>query len=321
MHPSRRWNLSLAALLAAALLSACGGGGGGGGGDGNSAPSNTSNPPAQEANAPAATGNVGLDGLNWINFRRGQAGMPQLARNGLIDSAASNHSTYLRINNFPDLTHTEIPGKPGFTGVDVLDRLNAAGYRFAPASYIYGEVIASSGDSTGFSLAEQLMAAIYHRFLMLEPMFKEIGAGAATNGVGYTYFTADFAASNGYGPGLGRGKLASYPFDGQSGVPVNFFSDQEAPDPVPNQNEVGYPVSVHGDLAGSVQVQTFTLRPRGGANLAVRLLSAPGDAETPPSAAAIVPLGVLSANTVYDASFSGTVDGVSVARNWSFTTR
>lgn len=317
MIPSRRWNRSVAALLVAALLSACGGGG-----DSSSGPSTiTQNSLAQEANAPAATGTVGLDGLNWINFRRGQAGLPQLARSGLIDTAALNHSTYLRINNFPDLTHTEIAGQPGFTGVGVLDRLNAAGYHFAPAAYIYGEVIASSGDSTGFSLAEQLMAAIYHRFLMLEPLFKEIGAGAATNGAGYTYFTSDFAANNGYGPGLGRGKLASYPFDGQSNVPVNFFSDQEVPDPVPNQNEVGYPVSVHGDLTGSVQVQTFTLRPRGGANLAVRLLSAPADPETPASAAAIVPLAVLSANTTYDASFSGTVDGVSVTRNWSFTTR
>jgi len=316
MIPSRRWNLSVAALLLAALLSACGGGGGS-----SSGPSTTTqNPLAQEANAPAATGSVGLDGLNWINFRRGQAGLPQLARNGLIETAALNHSTYLRINNFPDLTHTEIAGMPGFTGVNVLDRLNAAGYSLA-RPYIYGEVIASAGDSTGFSLAEQLMAAIYHRFLMLEPMFKEIGAGAATNGAGYTYFTADFAANKGYGPGLGRGRLVGYPFDGQTNVPVNFLSDQEVPDPVPNQNEVGYPVSVHGDLAGSVQVQTFTLRPRGGANVAVRLLSAPADPETPASAAAIVPLAVLSANTTYDASFSGTVDGVSVVRNWSFTTR
>jgi uncharacterized protein YkwD len=316
MIPSRRWNLSVAALLVAALLSACGGG------DSSNGPSTaTQNPLAQEANAPAATGDIGLDGLDWINFRRGQAGVPQLARSGLIDTAALNHSTYLRINNFPDLTHTEIPGKPGFTGVTVLDRLNAAGYRFAPAAYIYGEVIASSGDSAGFSQAEQLMAAIYHRFLMLEPMFKEIGAGAATNGSGYSYFTADFAANNGYGPGLGRGKIIGYPFDGQTNVPVNFFSDQEVPDPVPNQNEVGYPVSVHGDLAGSVQVRSFTLRPHGGADVAVRLLSAPADPETPTSAAAIVPLAVLSANTTYDASFSGTVDGVNVTRNWSFTTR
>ncbi|MBC7861001.1 MAG: CAP domain-containing protein [Burkholderiaceae bacterium] len=315
MITSRRWNLSLAALLTAALLGACGGGDDSNGGTG------AANLPAQEANAPAATGAVGLDGLNWINFRRAQAGVPQLQRNGLIDAAALNHSNYLRINDFPYLTHGETPGNPGFTGVDVPDRLNAAGYRFAPASYIYGEVIAASGDSTGASLAEQLMAAIYHRFLMLEPMFKEIGADAATDGSGYTYFTADFAANNGYGPGLGHGKLAGYPFDGQSNVPVNFFSDQEVPDPVPNQNEVGYPVSVHGDLAGSLQVQAFTLRPRGGANLAVRLLSAPDDPDTPRSAAAIVPLAVLAPNTTYDASFSGTVDGVGVTRNWSFTTR
>jgi hypothetical protein len=33
---------------------------------------------------------------------------------------------------------------------------------------------------------------------------------------------------------------------------------------VPNQNEVGYPISVHADINNPVLVQSFTVAPRGG---------------------------------------------------------
>ena len=39
------------------------------------------------------------------------------------------------------------------------------------------------------------------------------------------------------------------------------------------------------------------------------------------SAAAIVPLSLLEASTIYDVSFNGRVNGAAVSRNWSFTTR
>jgi hypothetical protein len=166
-----------------------------------------------------------------------------------------------------------------------------------------------------------LIAAIYHRFVILEPVFKEMGTGAATSGSNYTYFTADFAASGGYGPGLGRGRIATYPGDGQVMVATTFLSDTESPDPVPNQNAVGYPVSVHTDITGSLTVSSFTIRPRNGAQMTTRLLSSATDSHTKQHVAAIVPLTTLTANTTYDVSFTGTADGVAVSRNWSFTTK
>jgi hypothetical protein len=99
------------------------------------------------------------------------------------------------------------------------------------------------------------------------------------------------------------------------------MSDSESPDPVPNLNEVGYPISVHADISATVTVTRFTVRPRGGADLSVRLLARAVDPDTPQSAAAIVPLAKLTAGTTYDVSFSGTVDSVAVTRNWSFTTK
>lgn len=315
MNTSHRWNASFCALTLAALLTACGGGGGG------SAASVTPVTPAStlptEPGAPSVTGDAALDGFNWINYRRQLTGLAPLARNALLDKAALDHSNYQRINN--TITHDQISGKPGFTGVTLADRLKNAGYTLVGPSAI-GEVISAAADTSGFYHAEELISAIYHRFVIFEPVFREAGIGTAA-GNGYTYFTADFAASGGYGPGLGRGKLAVYPAASQARVALNFFSDSELPDPVPNQNEVGYPISVHADISSTLTVLSFTVRPRGGSDLSVRLLARASDKETPVYAAAIVPLNVLKAATVYDVTFTGTVDGVAANRSWSFTTK
>jgi uncharacterized protein YkwD len=309
-----RLRSTLAGLAIACSLLACGGGGS------DAAPAAVSSvAAAQDPGAPALVNNVATDGFNWINFRRSQIGLPALARNSLIDLAAQGHSDYQKIND--TVTHEQTAGKPGFTGVGLFDRLKAAGYLFANADYAYGEVISATSNNTGFYMAEELITAIYHRFVIFEPMFKEIGTGAAATPAGYIYFTSDFTANNGYGPGVGRGNIVTWPYNGQTRVTPNFFSDFESPDPVAGVNEVGYPISVHADINTIMTVQSFTLRPHGGAELPVKLLKPRDNVEIPDSAAAIIPLSVLKAGTTYDVTFSGTVDAVPVSKNWSFTTK
>ncbi|NML60691.1 CAP domain-containing protein [Massilia sp. RP-1-19] len=320
MNTSGRWKLYTAGVLTALALAACGGGGGG---DASPAVTPAAVPPsvlAQEPGAPSLLNNIPQDGMNWINYRRAQAGMPVLTRNELLDRAAAGHSEYQKANNV--VTHEQTAGKPGFTGVSQGDRMQAAGYAYRTGTYAYGEVISATANGSGFYMAEELITAIYHRFVIFEPKFKEIGTGAATTSAGYTYFTTNFAATNGYGPGVGGRNLVTWPFNGQVKVPANFFSDYEAPDPVPNLNEVGYPVSVHADIDVNVVVQSFTIRPRGGADLEVRLIKAGENtnARTSP-AAAIVPLAVLKANTSYEVTFSGTLNGVATSKAWVFTTK
>lgn len=297
---------SLPALLTALILAACGGGGG----DAGTITQSSATIAASEPNAPQATGNTATDGLTWFNFRRQQLGLAALSRNAKIDSAAAGHSNYQKVNDV--ITHEQTVGKPAFTGVMVADRLNAAGYTLPADNYAYGEVISSTSDPSGFNAAEDLIAAIYHRFLVLEPMFKEAGAGAATVTGGATYFTTNFAAI-GLDRGLARGAVVTYPFANQQRVPNNFFSDNESPDPVPGKNEVGYPISVHANIIATVMVDSFTVRPRGGAVLPVQLLigaanpttpNVPVDEHTSPSAAAIIPLSPLSPATTYDVQFS-----------------
>jgi uncharacterized protein YkwD len=314
MNTPNRWITGLAVLATAWSLVACGGGGT------SVAPSPAPLAAAPEAGAPASVGNVAIDGRNWINFRRTKIGIPVMTPNNLVDRAAQAHSDYQKLNNV--VTHEEVTGKPGFTGVTLLDRLQTAGYFFNKNNdYAYGEVISATSNSSGAYMAEELITAIYHRFVIFEPMFKEIGSGSATTDKGYTYFTSDFTANNGYGPGIGLGAMVNWPYNGQAGVAPNFFSDNESPDPVAGVNEVGYPVSVHADITATVTVQSFTIRPRGGAVLPVKLLQQGTDKDTPKSAAAIVPLAVLKAATIYDVTFVGTADAVPVTKSWSFTTK
>ena len=307
-----------AATLLALVLAGCGGGGGG---DGASNAAQVSSPAVStpaEPGAPTLTNNIPADGMAWINYRRAQIGMQTLTRNTLIDRAAQSHSDYQKTNN--EVTHEEVTGKPGFTGVDASKRLTAAGYVF-PVSGYAGEVISATSSSSGFFMAEELITAIYHRFAIFEPRFREIGTGSATTSQNYTYFTSDFATGNGQG-GLGRGVMVTWPASNQTLVPTNFLSNNETPDPVPDINEVGYPISVHADISSIMVVDSFTVRAHGATtDLPVRMLKPDGDEHTPASAAAIIPLAVLKAGTTYDVSFKGSVDTVALTRNWSFTTR
>jgi uncharacterized protein YkwD len=321
-----RWRPLIAALVVVSGLSACGGGGGGSDSGSNGGLAGTpvaSNPPAggtvtPGANAPVQTNNIAVDGRNWINYRRTQLGVPTVTENALINNAAQGHSEYLRTNNV--MSHDQVAGRPGFTGATLGERLNAAGYTLGSNGYAYGEVISGTSNSSGFFMAEELVTAIYHRFVMFEPKFREIGTGAATASNGYNYFTADLATRGGFGPGIAANAIVVWPFNGQTQVTPNFMSNSEQPDPVPDRNEVGYPISVHANIDAPVTVQTFTVRPRGGANLQVLAVSPSGSA-TQRTAAAIIPLAPLRAATTYDVSFAGTVNGAPVSRDWSFTTR
>ena len=325
-HKHRQLSLSplpAAMLLIAALLAGCGGGGGGGSNNDNATTTSNApaNPPVPEPGAPTLTGNTALDGYNWLNYRRSQLGLSVLARNSQVDTAALGHSNYLRLNN--TVTHEQTVGAPGFTGVNLINRLAAAGYG-VPGGYAIGEVISATTNTSGFYHVEELITAIYHRFVMFEPVFKEVGTGATTVPNGYTYFTADLTATNGIGPGIGAGRLVNYPINNQINVPINFSSDTESPDPVPNQNVVGYPISVHGDSGRGgavVVVRSFTITPRGGSALNTLLLSNATDSRITAPAAAIIPLAPLRKGTVYDVSFDGTVGGVAAPRTWSFTTQ
>lgn len=330
---NRKASAWLISLLVAALASGCGGGGGGGGGDTGSADRTGNLQPGSvvsdggvplsvlnEAGAPRQTGDMATDGFNWFNFRRQQMGLAAVARNAQVDKAALAHSNYQGVNDF--ITHDEVSTRRGFTGATVFERLQSAGYALPASNYAFGEVISATGDRSGVNAAEELITAIYHRFVIMEPKFLEAGAGAAAGSSGYTYFTTNFATRTLNQGGLGNGGLVTYPFNGQQNLPIVFYSNQEQPDPVPDRNEVGYPVSVHADISSTLTVGSFTISPRGRAPLSTLLLTYDKDKNiAEPSVAAIIPVDVLQPQTDYDVRFIGRVDNVAVDRSWSFRTR
>jgi hypothetical protein len=335
------------AVFSSLLLVSCGGGG-----SSDSAapagPSAQTQQLAQLAQAPSFTGDTATDAVNWFNFRRQQvvagAGLTEnlsLNRSPAIALAAQRHADYQRLNGSPSdpITHSETAGKPGFSGVDVPNRLNAAGYTLS-GGYAFGEVISYMGDPSGFVGAEELITAIYHRFVIFEPLFRDAGAGAAKDSIGATILNVNFGSHNGLPSGLGAGNHIVYPVPGQQGIPVAFGSDTESPDPVPNANIVGYPISLQTNGTECVTTTSFTVTPRSGSQLPVRLLTFATDTgsssdphPTPLSAAAIIPLSPLTANTAYDVTFSGSIsaidsngtgcvgNGTPFTHAWSFTTQ
>jgi uncharacterized protein YkwD len=310
---SRKWIL---AVLLSIGLAGCGGGSG----NDNAASSTAvaSSAPAPEPGAPQATGDIATDGFNWFNFRRVQVGLASVTRNSRIDTAALGHSRYQATNNV--ISHEQTRTAADFTGATLGERLASAGYVLGTSGYMYGEIISSTSYTSGVRSAEDLIAAIYHRFVAFEPMFKEAGSGAATSARGMTYFTTNFGAVE-LDQGIGGSDMVTYPFNGQQQVALSFQSDNELPDPVPEQNEVGYPISVHANVTSTVQVEGFTIQPRGGGALPVRLLTAGTDRYTPSSAAAIIPLTPLAPATTYEVTFRGVIGNRPVSRTWTFVTQ
>ncbi len=305
--PVRRLFLS----ASAALLSACGG-------IDHPAEPDAAQLTAMEAGAPAASGNVALDGITWLNFRRAQADLPALSRDERLDLAASRHANYQQSNDV--VTHDEDSRKPGFFATTASERLRAADFPLLATAFADGEVIAATGSPDGFASVEGLLGAIYHRYVVLEPMFNAVGAGAAHRDGSFYWLTMNLVGLKG-SAGIANGSVAVWPLPSQKNVRTNFFSDQETPDPVPQADEVGYPVSVHANLISVMRVDSFTLSDADGQAIAVRQLNSAVDRDTPPSAAAIIPLRPLHNGTTYIVNFAGHVDEQVVERSWQFTTR
>ena len=266
-----------------------------------------------------------------VDLRRSQIGLPALARNAQLETAARGHANYLMVNNLSGHYQNLSQYPTGFTGGTPSDRISAAGYVAVPSangstSLATGEVVAR-GPFHGEDAVDSLIQAIYHRMVIFGSSFDEQGAGISQGSQGVTVI--NFGSRKFPQPAAPAGWVGIYPYDGQTGIVVDFYSQEESPSPIPtslNLNRVGYPVSLHIDDARTLSVGSFTLAPVGGNPVPTRLLSSTladatlRDPEMRASAAAIVPLGVLAYGTTYEANFSGSADGVPLTKTWRFTT-
>ncbi|MCX6020248.1 MAG: CAP domain-containing protein, partial [Chloroflexi bacterium] len=279
-------------------------------------------PPAQAAAAPVAPApapapvsapvpsvpSLAANPLDRINAYRAAAGVPPAQIQPALQKAVDNHIAYLEANRGDASLsgmglHQEKPGALGFTGVSMGDRAKAAGYRS-------GAVTENAGSGNMPAAVDWYMNTVNHRLPLIHPSAVDIAIGATSDarlGIIDVGLTRDAAPAS----------LPSvYPPNGATGVGTS-WDGGEAPDPAPGlPRPLGYPLTVAFGVSQRVEWRSLELHASSGEALPVT---------TPRTdwmrAAAIIPLKPLAPGQTYTAHVEAVVDGKTVTKDWSFTTR
>ena len=335
------------ALIAAFVLAGCGGGGDGGGGSPPTPtppptptqPATPTPPPVQAAAlitaAPSAY-TVGTEAANVyaaMNSFRSAQGLGPILQSTNIDLAAKNHQSYVFTHQSGGDAHKEIAGQSGFTGVDAIDRLVAAGY----AATVGGEVIAfnTTFPITNSNVVEILADSVYHRSGMIAQGMTHMGfAPQDDNSPSYInlgQITPQKNAGN---------YVGTYPVDGQTGLSLTHYVESPNPFylemPMTSDNMckfTSYPINVASEASTVLRVTSFTVTENGQTTpLDVRLItkatSAQDNLYLGSNVAFIVGKAPFKKNTKYNVHFvgtatgsaTGTANGMAIDKSWSFTT-
>ena len=235
--------------------------------------------------------------------------MPALQESAALQKAAQAHADYLVRHRLS--AHSERASEKGFTGTGPMDRALRAGY----AARFVGENL-STRSHNALDSVHGLFSAIYHRFGFLNPAFDEVGIGIAqerakprntafvylmgNSEIGQLCRAKTFEGVGRYVRGICADtrhriearaydrarrmtrerspKILIYPYDGQEDVPPAFY--QESPDPLPDYDVSGFPVSVefNSRYFHKVKVLSFRLYESGGGEVKhLRLLNKASD--------------------------------------------
>ena len=214
----------------------------------------------------------GVDGYDYLNKIRQQAGMLPFTYNEQLAIAAFNHARYLNIHRHGG--HGERYGQRGYTGSNHIDRIVRAGY----PSRLTGENVSyHTGNNDVKASIDGLMSAIYHRFAFLSFKYDEVGIGSvqtpAFSTHVYTFGNArkrELCSQQSY---TGRGQyvyqvcpderfrvaphelsmaetnvasqsvdIVVWPPNRGKDIPPAFY--EEDPDPLPGYDVSGYPASI-----------------------------------------------------------------------------
>lgn len=332
--------LSPISLIAvAAMLVACGGGGDGGGSGGVAASGGaTTSASVALITSPTPPGS-GVDAeelaaFNALNAQRSACGFGQLNWNTSLATAALGHADWQIKNNY--ISHNQIAGTLGFTGVNFSDRFIAAGLsNFVGTDEIAGFSGSNSKTGQGSRLVRELLSAPYHAFGLLGS-YTDVGfavrnaTDAASTYGDRVLLQANLLYQSATGPQLPSSPAASavrtYPCQGTTGT--RFSLTGEEPNPVQGRdlsvNPIGHPVLIEAVNASSLLViSSASIAPQSG--LAVTLLSTLTQSTDTnniirSNQAVLMPNAPLTANTTYNVSVTGTVDGTPFSSNFSWTT-
>ena len=255
--------------------------------------------------------------LNQVNRFRALAGLQPVRTSAIIQHSALAHAFYTLFNGASpqvrDLgIHKESSGTPGFTGVNVLNRAEHAGY----AAHSMAEVITHRQDAT--AAVTDWIDSVFHRIPLLRADLLELGYGDAYLGpLSIQVMDLSYRERT-------TGRIVLYPAPDQNDVPPAFFGN-EIPDPLEKAGvnnaayPVGYPITATFDRLSKVQVLSWHLRDSRGKELPGAVLK-PDNPEMENSFA-FMALSPLAEGATYSMELRGSINGVAFQRTWHFTTR
>jgi uncharacterized protein YkwD len=295
------------------------------------------------------------DAFETLNIIREAMGMPALQENIALNQAAQAHADYLVRHHVS--SHFETSTQEGFTGTKPVDRALRAGYK----SRFVGENLSTKSESAKASV-NGLFSAIYHRFGFLNLAFDEVGIGIAQNRTdprnsAFVYLmgnseisrlcrTQSFRGVGRYVHGIcadtkhridakaykyarseikeRNPKVVLYPYAGQNDVPPAFYD--EHPDPLPDHDVSGFPVSIEFNdrYFKKVDLISFQLFENNGEEVQrVRLLDKRSDpnGELTRRQFALLPLERLKYATTYRVAIIYRHNKKKKTIAWSFSTR
>ena len=296
-----------------------------------------------------------INAITYLNELRSATGLVRLNESTLLNVSANNHAKYLLSHKIT--AHNEVKGRAYFTGETVGERAKHIGYK---AFYVSENI---SGGSRNYKESiDGLFSAIYHRFGFLDFKVDEVGIGivqdsknrAETTFVynmgistlnqlcsGQSFsqlgkyiqgacFDKDFKISEqifNYSFEINHElntDIAIYPYDGEVDVPPAFF--KETPDPLPDYDVSGFPISISFDEEQfeKLELESFRLFDEHNQEVENSLIydyKSDINHMFKKYEFALFPLERLEWESQYFVEVVYRVDGVKKSKKWSFSTR
>ncbi len=250
-----------------------------------------------------------MEARTYLNNIRELMHLQRLTENRQLKTAAQAHADYLVLND--ESAHEEITAHKNFTGITPVERAFHAGYDSSQVSENL-----STKNHNAQSSVDGLLSAIYHRFGFLSPSIDQIGVGVTQDPKdsqlsAFVYLMGNSALNqlcigrnfSGSGKYIYRvckesehrikekafhqalqyskqnnPKIILYPYDAEEEVPPAFYS--EVPDPLPDYEVSGFPISVefNDHFFKNVTLHSFKLYVEGGEEVRdVRLMDISSD--------------------------------------------
>ena len=264
------------------------------------------------------------EALLQVSCYRQRMGMNIPALNAALSEAAQLHAEYL--DSTGEWGHLEEDTSiDSYRAATPGERATAAGFPIDDNAQSISELLGFHSTGSDPSDAVDLwFDTVYHRPPMAIPELEAVGFGSA--GIYdvllvVSPWEADFEEPDFL--------VARYPVSGQDQVPRSFDTDREAPDPVDDRGEVGFPISLSfldqsfvnpSDLYGiTVEAQGARLTDSEGTEIPSTLFL-PSEDEYLMRTLVLLPNTPLEPETSYDVTLRGSVGESEFDESWSFET-